>query len=52
MDENEVRTFGYCVECDSEITDDNEEYFVNEEGEVFCCVSCLLEHYGIHRLEM
>lgn len=50
---DEKRSFGYCVECESEIVDDDdEECFVNEEGEVFCCLSCLLEHYRIHRLEM
>lgn len=49
---DEVRVFGRCVWCDDEVTDENEEYYVNEYGEVFCCIDCLLEHYEITKVEI
>lgn len=52
MDENEVRTFGYCAECGSEVVDDGNEYYVNEDGEVFCSIECVLEHYHITTIEV
>lgn len=52
MDEREVRCFGYCEHCGEPVTDDNEEYYVNDDGEVFCCIECVLEHYGVTMLEV
>ena len=49
---DEVRIFGYCECCGSKITDEGEEYFANAEGEVFCSTDCILEHYGIMRIEV
>lgn len=50
-DENEVRIRAYCSECDEEITDESEEYYCNDDGEYFCSIECVLEHYGISKLE-
>jgi hypothetical protein len=52
MDENEVRVFGYCVECGREVTDEADEYYCDDEGNVFCSCECVLEHCGIHKLEV
>ena len=52
MDEREVRIFGYCTECTGEVTDEGGEYYVNDDGEVFCCLDCCLEHCGITRIEV
>lgn len=52
MNNNEVRTFGYCAECESEITDETETYYCNDEGERFCCIECLLAHYNIDKIEV
>jgi hypothetical protein len=49
---DEVRIFGYCENCGEKITDDNEEYYVNDEGRIFCSVDCLCEHHGITRVEV
>lgn len=50
MDEN--RTFGKCECCDNEVTDRDEEYYVDSEGRVFCCVECMLEHFGVAKVEV
>ena len=31
--------------------DEHGEYFVNEEGELMCCVECVLEHHFVHKME-
>jgi hypothetical protein len=49
---DEKRVFGYCAECEDEITDLEKEYFINEDGEVFCCIECVLERYGVYRMEI
>lgn len=50
MDED--RKFGYCENCEEQITDELEEYYVNEDGEVFCSIECVLEHYDIEKIEV
>lgn len=52
MDDNETRKFGRCEECDNEVTDDCDEYYVNEDGKVFCSVECVLEYYHVHIVEV
>ena len=52
MDEREVRIFGYCKYCEEDVTDEEGEYFVNDDGEVFCCLDCICAHYGLTRIEV
>lgn len=49
MEDNEVRKFGHCEECDSEITDD---HYVTDDGKVICCIECLLEHFSVTKVEV
>lgn len=49
---DEIRTFGYCKNCEDKVTDEGEEYFVTDDGEVFCCLECMMEHYGVTRIEV
>lgn len=49
MEDNDVRKFGHCEECDSEITDD---HYVTDDGKVICCIECLLEHFGVTKVEV
>jgi hypothetical protein len=51
MNDNEIRTFGYCANCGDKVTDEGEEYYVNDDGEVFCSIECVLEHYGVEKIE-
>lgn len=49
---DEKRIFGRCECCDSEVTDSDEEYYVDSEGRVFCCIECALVTYGIEKVEV
>lgn len=49
---DEIRVFGYCEHCGENITDEYEEYYVNDDGEVFCNVECVCEHYGLVKVEV
>ena len=49
MDEIKI---AYCAECNNDITTKDKEAFVNEDGEHFCSIDCVLEHYRIVRLEI
>jgi hypothetical protein len=51
MDE-EVRVFGYCIECGSEITDGIGEYYCDSEGNLICSRECLLEHFSLTVMEV
>ena len=53
---NETRTFGYCELCENEITsevesDYEEACYVDSEGRYFCSIECVLEYYGIEKIE-
>jgi ribosomal protein L24E len=52
MEDNEVRSFGYCKNCEEKVTDNCGEYYVNEDGEIFCCIECVLEHNCIEKIEV
>jgi len=49
---DEIRVFGRCECCGNEVTDMDDEYYVNEDGEVFCSVLCVCEHYGVTKVEV
>lgn len=49
---DEIRVFGECECCGNAVTDDGDEYYVSEDGRVFCSVDCVLEHYGIVKVEV
>lgn len=51
MDE-EVRIIGVCAECNSEIMDNIEEYYCDEDGNFFDSEECAMVHHGIHKLEV
>jgi hypothetical protein len=50
--DNEIRTFGYCEACGNMITDDCNYIFVDSDGNYFDSIECLIEHFGVVRLEM
>lgn len=51
MDE-EIKVIGYCAECTSDITNDIEECYCDEDGNFFDSVECAMIYYGIHKLEV
>lgn len=52
MDEREVRYFGHCENCEDDVTDELGEYYINDDGEIFCCIECVLEHFEITKVEL
>ena len=51
-EDNEIRVFGYCVKCGEKITDEIEDYYCNDDGECFCSIECIMEHYNISKIEV
>ena len=49
---DEIRVFGYCECCGNQVTDESEEHYMSDDGKVFCDIECVLEHYGVIRLEV
>lgn len=49
---DDVRVFGYCKCCGEEVTDCGDEYYINDDGEVFCSVECVCESYGVTKVEV
>lgn len=49
---DEIRIFGYCECCGEKVTDEHEEYYINENGEVFCSVECMMEYYNVTKVEV
>ena len=49
---DDVRVFGYCENCGAKVTDENDEYYVSDDGNVFCNIECVLEHYGVTKAEV
>lgn len=49
---DDIRIFGVCKCCENEITDEDEEYYLSDDGLVFCSAECALEHYGVTKIEV
>lgn len=49
---DEIRVFGYCKCCGEKVTDCDGEYFINDDGEVFCSPECVFESCGITKVEV
>jgi hypothetical protein len=49
---DDIRIFGYCECCGNSITDEDNEYYVDAEGKIFCSVECVLDSYGLAKVEV
>ena len=49
---DDMRIFGICEYCDNEVTDKEKEYYVSDDGHVFCSIECALAHFGVTRVEV
>ena len=50
-DNDESLTIARCEECGAIIFDDNKEVYINDDGEYFCGLECVLDFYGVHLSE-
>ena len=49
---DEARVFGYCENCGTKVTDESDEYYVTDDGKVFCSVECICEAHGVTKVEV
>ena len=49
---DEKRVFGYCENCGEKIDEDYDEYYITEDGRVFCSVECVLEANDVVKVEV
>lgn len=49
---NDIREFGTCECCGNKITDEQDDYYVNVDGQVFCSIECVLDHYNVVKIEV
>lgn len=49
---DELRNFGHCECCGNCITSEDNEYYIDSEGRVFCSVECVLDSHGLVKVEV
>lgn len=49
---DEIRKFGECECCENKVNDAGGEYYVDQEGRVYCSIECVLEKLGIVKIEV
>lgn len=49
---DEIRNFGYCENCGEKIDDNYDEYYITDDGKVFCSCECCFEYYGVTKVEV
>ena len=47
----EVRSMGYCIECGSQITDDLDDVYIDNDGNYLCGIECIAEYFGLKKME-
>jgi formylmethanofuran dehydrogenase subunit E len=52
LDESEEeRPIARCEECGELIDEDNKDAYIDDEGNYFCCLQCVLDYYYIKRVD-
>ena len=49
---DDERVIAHCAECGNDITTNDSEIYVDQNGNYFDSVECVLEHHGITKLEI
>ena len=49
---DDVRVFGYCENCGEKVNENYEEYYITDDGKVFCSVECICEAHRITKVEV
>lgn len=49
---DDIRVFGYCECCGNEVTDNDESYYVDSEGRIFCSIECICEQFDLTKVEV
>ena len=49
---DEIRVFGYCENCGEKVDGYYNEYYITDDGKVFCSIECVIEHHGVTKVEV
>ena len=49
---DDIRKFGECECCGNEVDDASGEYYVDQEGRVYCSIECVCDKLGIVKIEV
>jgi formylmethanofuran dehydrogenase subunit E len=47
----EEKSIARCEECGELIYEDNEDAYIDENGNYFCCLQCVLDYYYIKKVD-
>ncbi len=47
----EEKPIARCTCCRELIYEDNDDTHIDEDGNYFCSIECVLEHYGVSKIE-
>lgn len=50
-EKDETQAIARCEECGELIYEDNDDAYIDDEGNYFCCVQCALDHYSLRRVD-
>lgn len=40
-----------CEHCGELIYEDNDDVYIDSDGNYFCSIECVLEYYGVNKIE-
>ena len=49
-EQDEAQAIARCEECGELIYEDNDDAYVDDDGNHFCCLQCVLDHYSIRQV--
>ena len=51
-EEDDSQAIARCEECGELIYEDNDDVYIDDDGNYFCCLQCVLDHYSIRKIEV
>lgn len=50
-DEDEEHAIARCEECGELIYEDNDDIYIDDDGNYFCSLECALDYYSIRKVD-
>jgi formylmethanofuran dehydrogenase subunit E len=51
-EEDDSQAIARCEECGELIYEDNDDVYIDDDGNYFCNLQCVLDHYSIRKIEV
>ena len=51
-EEEDIQPIARCEECGELIYEDNDDAYIDDEENYFCCLQCALDYYYIKKIEV